>query len=254
MAEIIQSVDRALEILVYLEREGRETSLTKIATDLNMYKSTIFRTLATLETRGFVRKNPETDRYWLGSRLFSLGRCVEGHMGLQEAIRPFTRKLYDAYLETVNVSVLERNQGHTYRSMVILKEEAGRQLLSVNLPVGKSVECHATSGGKCLLAFGRDIDLSIYDREPPHAYTSHTIVSAAALRAELKEVRERGYALDQEEMEEGLSCIGAPILGEDGVAIAAISLSGPTGRMLSGDLEERVEAVKRAAREISTMH
>ena len=109
MAETIQSVDRALEVLIYLEAADQETSITKMASDMGVYKSTIYRTLATLEARGFVRKNPDTDRYWLGNRLFSLGKSVENHLGIQEVVRPSARKLYEAYPETVNVAILERD-------------------------------------------------------------------------------------------------------------------------------------------------
>ena len=64
-SDIIQSVDRALEFLIYLYNEGKETSVTQIANDLGVYKSTVFRTLTTMEARGFVKKNPETEKYWL---------------------------------------------------------------------------------------------------------------------------------------------------------------------------------------------
>ena len=104
--------------------------------------------------------------------------------------------------------------------------------------------------GKCLLAFGSKIDLSVYENVSLTAHTAHTITSADALRAELAKIRSDGYAVDREELEMGLTCIGAPILDRSGVALAAISLSGPTSRMLAGDLDERVEAVRRIAREI----
>ena len=77
-SDIIQSVDRALEFLIYLYNEGKETSVTQIANDLGVYKSTVFRTLTTMEARGFVKKNPETEKYWLGNRLFTLGREQDG--------------------------------------------------------------------------------------------------------------------------------------------------------------------------------
>ena len=250
-SDVIQSVDRALEVLIYLYYEGKETSITKIANDRGVYKSTVFRTLATLEARGFVKKNPETEKYWLGSRLFTLGKAVENKMGLQEIIRPYARKLYEAYHEVVNVSILERNPGDVYRSVIILKEESPNQVLTVNPPVGSSSECHCSSVGKCLLAFGSKIDLSVYENVSLTAHTAHTITSADALRAELAKIRSDGYAVDREELEMGLTCIGAPILDRSGVALAAISLSGPTSRMLAGDLDERVEAVRRIAREIS---
>ena len=141
MSDIIQSVDRALEVMIYLHHEGKETSITKIAADLGVYKSTVYRTLVTLENRGFVRKNPETEKYWLGNRLFVLGKGVENRMGLPEIVRPYARKLYDAYCEVVNVSILERNPDDVYRSVIILKEESDRQVLTVNPPVGSSSEC-----------------------------------------------------------------------------------------------------------------
>lgn len=253
MAETIQSVDRALEILIYLAETDQETSITKMAEDLGAYKSTIYRSLATLESRGFVRKNPDTDRYWLGNRLFSLGKSVERHLGIQEVVRPYAQRLYCAYHESVNVSILENSHDEIYRSVIILKEQGGEQMLTVRRPVGASVECHATGGGKCLLAFGKDIDFSVYERHPMHAYTAHTVTTPGKLQAELERIRIWGYALDQDEIEEGLSCIAAPILRRDGIALASISLSGATGRMRSGDWSERIAAVQRIAKEIA-MH
>ncbi len=138
-----------------------------------------------------------------------------------------------------------------YQSVIILKEESDRQVLTVNPPVGSSSDCYCSSVGKCLLAFSPDIDLSVYDSIPMHSYTEHTITTVPALRAELNTVRERGYAMDHEELEQGLTCIGAPILDHSGYAIAAISISGPSSRMLNGDIEERIEAVRRAAKEVS---
>ena len=99
--------DRALEFLIYLYNEGKETSVTQIANDLGVYKSTVFRTLTTMEARGFVKKNPETEKYWLGNRLFTLGKSVENRMGLREIVKPYVSELYDLYHEVINVSVLD---------------------------------------------------------------------------------------------------------------------------------------------------
>ena len=251
MPDIIQSVDRALEIMIYLYHQGKETGITQIAADLGAYKSTVYRTLVTLERRNFISKNPETEKYWLGSRLFTLGKSVENKTGLQALIRPYARKLYKAYHEVVNLSILERNSGDVYRSILLLKEESERQMLTVSPPVGSSSQCHCSSVGKCLLAFSEDIDLSVYENGRLEPHTQRTITSVPALRTELNKVREQGYAMDREELEHGLTCIGAPILDRSGCAVAAISLSGPTSRMLHGDVEERIEAVRRIAREIA---
>ena len=242
-SDIIQSVDRALEFLIYLYNEGKETSVTQIANDLGVYKSTVFRTLATMEARGFVKKNPETEKYWLGNRLFTLGKSVENRMGLREIVKPYVSELYDLYREVINVSVLERNQNDIYKSVIIYKADNPNQVLKANPSVGSSSECHCSSVGKCLLAFGQDVDLTVY--------TEYTISSLEQLKEELDDVREKGYAIDREELELGLTCIGAPILDHSGHAIAAISLSGPKSRMLAGDFCERVRAVTEVARKIS---
>ena len=94
MADTIQALDRALELLIYLNKQGREVGITQIASDMGVYKSTVFRTLSTLEARGFVSRNPETEKYWLGSQLFVLGKSVENKMGIQEVIRPYACLLY----------------------------------------------------------------------------------------------------------------------------------------------------------------
>ncbi len=250
-SDAIQSVDRALDILIYLNAAGGETSITKIAKDMGIYKSTVHRTLVTLEARGFVQKNPQTEKYWLGSRLFVLGKSVENQMGLQRLVSPFARKLHEAYQEVVNVSVLDRTPGEVYHSIVILKEASPNQVLRVSPPVGSSCECHCSSVGKCLLAFDPSVDLSVYEQHPLTVYTKNTISTLEAFKAELRQVRASGYALDREELELGLTCIGAPILDRFGQVIAAISLSGPTSRMLTGDLEERIAAVKKIANEIT---
>ena len=74
-----------------------------------------------MEARGFVKKNPETEKYWLGNRLFTLGKSVENRMGLREIVKPYVSELYDLYREVINVSVLERNQNDIYKSVIIYK-------------------------------------------------------------------------------------------------------------------------------------
>lgn len=135
--------------------------------------------------------------------------------------------------------------------MIIYKADNPNQVLKANPSVGSSSECHCSSVGKCLLAFGQDVDLSVYESHPLTVYTEYTISSLEQLKEELDDVREKGYAIDREELELGLTCIGAPILDHSGHAIAAISLSGPKSRMLAGDFCERVRAVTEVARKIS---
>ena len=149
------------------------------------------------------------------------------------------------------MSILEYNPGDVYHSVIILKEMNDRQMLTVNPPVGSLSECHCSSVGKCLLAFRDKVDLSIYEGKVLTRYTPNTITSLDELKEELVKVKRRGYAMDHEEQELGLTCIGAPILDQNMKAVAAISLSGPTSRITSSDIEDRIEAVCNIAKEIS---
>lgn len=228
-AVIINSVDRALDILLYLHEKGGEVSITSISQDLHIYKSTVYRTLVTLENKGFVEQNAETGRYTLGPKLFVLGMGIGDRMGLRKVVRPYTHRLHEEFGEAVNVSILDRTCRDTYQSMIIWREE-GRQIIHFNWEIGSRNDCYCAGVGKCLLAFGEDIDLSVYERHPMTPYTKKTICTVEGLEAELEKVRRTGYALDDEEREAGLTCVAAPIL-RNGVAIAAVSISGPTSRM-----------------------
>ena len=109
---IINSVDRALDILNYLYEQGKEVSITQISKDLDIYKSTVYRTLATLESKDFVEKNPETEKYGLGMKLFVIGNSIGEKIGLQKVIQPYAKQLHDEFKEAVNVSVLELSLIH----------------------------------------------------------------------------------------------------------------------------------------------
>lgn len=251
MSDIINSVDRALDILVLLYHEGKEMGISEIAREFNIYKSTVHRTMVTLENKGFIKQNKENGKYWLGMKLYAIGMVVGEKMSLKDIIQPFTKELYDEFKEVINVSILEKNTTDYPRSIIIHKEEDPRQVLTVNPPVGSSSECHCSSVGKCLLAFNNDIPFEKYMERPLQKYTEKTIDKWLDFMKLLEKVKEQGYAVDDEELEVGLTCIGAPILDRNGVAVAAISLSGPTQRMRSGDFQYKIERIRQIAKEIS---
>ena len=248
-AVIINSVDRALDILLYLHEKGGEVSITNIAQDLKIYKSTVYRTLVTLENKGFVEQNADTGRYTLGAKLFVLGMGMGDRIGLQKVVQPYTRRLHEEFGEAVNVSILDRTCRDSYQSMMIWREE-GRQIIHFNWEIGSRNDCYCAGVGKCLLAFGENIDLSVYERNPMTPYTEKTICTVEGLKAELDKVRRLGYAMDDEERETGLTCVAAPIL-RNGLAIAAISISGPTSRMKKRKLSAIGNRLKAVCNEIS---
>ncbi len=251
MGDVINSIDRALDIIIYLYHEGKEKGISEISRDLGIYKSTIHRTLTTLEEKGFIYQNIDNGKYWLGMKLYAIGMVVGDNLSLTEIIKPYTRELYDEFKEVINVSILELNSPDYLRSIIIHKEDDIRQVLTVNPPIGSSSECHCSAVGKCLLAYGKDVPFEKYTNKTLTKFTDNTIDNWDDFFISLKEVKIQGYALDDEELEIGLTCIGAPILDKNGDAIAAISLSGPTQRMREGDFEYKISRVMETANKIS---
>ncbi|HBF0340454.1 IclR family transcriptional regulator [Clostridioides difficile] len=253
MGEIINALDRALEIILLLYHEKREMGITEISKAMGVYKSTVHRTLVTLENKGFVIQNAENGKYWLGINLYAIGMVVGEKMSLTEIVKPYTKKLNQEFNEVVNVSILEERAQDSPRSIIIHKEYGSNQLLSVNPSVGSSSECYCSAVGKCLMAFNDSIDFEKYRKTPIHKYTEHTIDNWDDMMLFLAKIKEQGYAIDDEELEHGLTCIGAPILDKNNKAIAAISLSGPTIRMREGDFEYKIKRVIETAKSISEL-
>lgn len=246
---IINSVDRALDILLYLYNQGGEVTITNISRDLEIYKSTVYRTLVTLQNKGFVDQNPENGRYTLGVKFFIMGISIGDKIGIQKTVQPVARMLHEEFQEAVNVSMLEKNPLDVYKSVIIWKEE-GSQILRFNSEIGSRNDCHCAGVGKCLLAFGENIDFSIYERQPMIRYTENTITTLEEFQAELARVREQGYAVDNEEREKGLICVAAPILRR-GVAVAAVSVSGPAQRMQEQTIARIASRLKEVCQELS---
>jgi DNA-binding IclR family transcriptional regulator len=251
MADTISSVDRALDILIYLHREGVEKGISEISKDLGMYKSTIHRSLVTLENKGFVYQNPENEKYWLGMKLFAIGKSVEDKFSFSKAVRPYTEILLKEFNESVNVSILDTTSTDSLRTILVHKEENSKQVLTVAPTLGSTSECHCSSVGKCLLAFGKDVPYEKFTDKPLTQYTENTIKTWDEFYKCLDLVKKQGYAIDEGEMEIGLTCIGAPILDRNGIAIAAVSISGPSNRMHEGDFQYKINKVKEIANQIS---
>ncbi len=251
--EIINSIDRALDILILLYNEQRELGVTEIGSSLGLYKSTVYRTLATLENKGFVQQNSDNGKYWLGVKLYALGMVVGENMPLKHIIQPYAKSISEKFNEVVNVSMLDINCEKYPRSILILKEESQSQVLKVNPAVGSSSECYCSAVGKCLLAFSSKEIIERYKEAEFSLYTKNTIQSFEQLLVELDDIRIKGYAMDSEEQEIGLTCVASPILDKNGKAIAAISISGPTARIKSRDIEVIIKELKTTSDKISIL-
>jgi DNA-binding IclR family transcriptional regulator len=242
----IQSIERAVAILNTFSAEEPELGVTELAERLELHKSTVHRFLVNLEGAGLVERNPRTGRYRLGLRIFELGGLVLQRMNLWDEALPFLEGLVRDTGETGHLAVLDGGE-----AIYIEKVEA-RRALRIPSAMGRGYPAHATNLGKVLLA---DLPLAqlrelVEERGLP-AMTRHTITDREALEAELARVRDQGYAVDNEEYDEGLRCIGAPIHDHTGRVVAAIGIGGPVTRVTPERITELAELVMGAAKGLS---
>jgi DNA-binding IclR family transcriptional regulator len=245
----VQSVDRALTILELLAAEGH-LGVTEIATLLDVHKSTASRLLATLETHGLAEQLPDRGRYRLGVGVLRLAGATRSRMDLVQESRPVAAALASAVGETVNVVILSG------RETLYLDQVSGTSALQIHNWVGKRNPIHATANGRVLLAHVSEAEcdailaaLSDGDGELARV-TERTLVSRAAVTADLARIRERGYAVVRDELEVGLTAVAAPVRDAGGEVVASLSVSGPTFR-IEDRLEPIAQQVRQAARAVS---
>jgi IclR family transcriptional regulator, acetate operon repressor len=235
---------KALDILETLA-EARELGLSALADRSGVSKAASFRVLSTLETRGYVAKDPHTRKYRPGPSLIVLSSSLVSGLDLLRSARPVLERLHALFGETVNLGVLSEAQ---VLYMDMLESPRG---LRTAAHVGTRDPLHSTALGKALLAAIPANDarrlLSGYRRE---RHTDRTLVSLDALERELTRIRRRGFALDDEENERGARCVGAAVLDNGGQPIAAVSISGPSWRIGDSLVESMGERLVEAARAI----
>lgn len=243
----VQVLDRAFGILDALAANGPELALAEIALRLNLHKSTAHRLLAVLEDRRYVERT-RSGKYRLGSKLLELGAWAAARLDLAECARPFLEELVAETGETAHVGILRDGE-----VLSIANVESPRTLRTP-ATVGRRTPAHCTSLGKAILAFASEEEVATVIRTRGLSrYTQKTLTRLAAFQRELKEVRQRGYAVDDEEFEEGLRCVGAPVRDRTGGVVAALSITGPAFRLTPERLPALGKAVIRAAEKLSAV-
>ncbi len=242
----VQSVERAITILKSFSLEKPERGVNELSRELNLHKSTVSRLMQTLEQGGLLSRNPETERYRLGVDLIGLAAQVVNHRDVREVARPLLRQMAEACQETVNLSVLDAGQVINLDQFVPHE----RQIKNVGR-VGRRMCTHCTAAGKVLLAGLPDEEIPQFLRDDLERFTPHTITDPDEFRRELTHVREQGYAVSQEELEEGLNVVAAPVRDHTGQVVASISIAGPAFRITPGRFPEVAASVMTAAAQIS---
>ena len=242
----VQILDRALAVLEVLANCSNECGLVELCTALKLHKSTVHRLMMVLQQHRLVDKNPETAKYRLGLKLFEFGSKAVAALDLRRHARPYLDRLQREVGETVFFCILDEGQ------VFYIEKVESQQSVRTACTVGSRAPAYCTAVGKAMLAELPDVEVNdITRRWGLKAITANTITTAAALKAELRAVRSRGYAIDNEEKEEGLRCVSAPVHDHSGKLLAAISVSGPAFRITKERTPEIGQVVMRAARDLS---
>jgi DNA-binding IclR family transcriptional regulator len=224
----VQSVDRALSVLEILAAHG-EAGVTEVAAELGVHKSTAFRLVAVLESRGFVEQLADRGKYRLGFGVVRLAGAAAAQLDIAQEGRPICEALAADLEETVNIAILDSDRA------VNVSQVRGPAALSTHNWVGQGTPLHATSSGKVLLAHAPDAVRKAFLSRDLVRFTPATITDAEALQDHLDRIVEHGWGSTVEEFEVGLNAVAAPVRDADGDVIAALSVSGPSFRMDAAD-------------------
>ncbi|MGE5372275.1 MAG: IclR family transcriptional regulator [Solirubrobacterales bacterium] len=242
---MVQSVDRALQILTQFGNEARELGVTELSQSLGLSKSATHALVKTLEQRGFLAQNPDNSRYRLGLKVYELGTAYISGTDLPYAARVPASKLAAEFGAAVHVAIYAGGM-----AVFILRTDAKLNTMMFGR-MGATIPAHATAVGKVLLADLPPDEQERYLAEELHALTKKTLTDPAMLREELKQISARGYSIDNEESLDGNACVAAPIRVANGRVAAAISLTGAAPHILGEQHERIVAAVTAAAKEVS---
>jgi len=215
----VDALRRALEVLTSVVEKGYDASLSEIVRDVDLPKSTVFRYLRSLADAGYIERDEVHDRYRVGPQFSSLARRSEFFNRLRGAARPEMEELFGRFRQTTNLGVLDGDR------VVYLDILERRRAPEMKARIGSRDALHSTALGKALLAHLPESKRSALLDMPLPVRTFRTITSRAALERELNLAAKRGYALDEEENEDGTMCVGVPILSGPTLPIAAISIS-----------------------------
>ncbi|MBI2940027.1 MAG: IclR family transcriptional regulator [Chloroflexi bacterium] len=241
----VQAIVHAFEVLDAFQGSS-SYSVTELARQLRMHKSTAHRLLATLQRVGYVVQDEVTQRYHLGLKVLDLAASVSSTVDLRTRATPALQRLVATAQETVHLGVLIDGE------VVCIESVPSARPIAVMRLVGKRGPAHVSSMGKVILAHQPDgVVEQVVTAKGLRRLTVHTIVDPVAFREHLKRVRAQGWAINAEEEELGFGCVAAPIWNHRGEVIAALSIAAPMGRLAGASRDRLVQLAVAGGQEIS---
>ena len=217
--ELVQSVDRTLTLLEVLSDYSDGLGITEISDLVGLHKSTVHRLISTLIYKGYVVQDKESNKYKITFKLFELGSKKVDKLDLLKISKPYTKIREEA--DIVYIDKVEANN-----------------TISMKSRIGNRAPMYCTATGKAMLAFlPKDEILKVWHSSKIAKLTENTITDFITFKKELQAIRENGYAIDNEENEIGVKCVGAPIFNMSGDVVAAISVTGPVTRITDDKID-----------------
>lgn len=242
----IQSFGKMMDILSSFSTVDRSLSLAHVSQSAGLPRATTHRMLTALREIGFIQQDARSGLYSLGLRLFELGSLALANLDLMREAKPFMDRLSRLVSESVHLGVFDG-----YNVVVVEREDPQERISGRNLSGTESAPAYCTSVGKAVLAFqsAEVVDRIIATGLRP--FTAQTLTTGEALRADLNEIRKRGYSIDNSEHQIWVRCVAAPIRNSSGQVFAAVSVTGPADRITEERVHQLSGLVIQAADSIS---
>ncbi|MCM3117646.1 IclR family transcriptional regulator [Neobacillus sp. MER 74] len=243
---IIQSVERALKILDLFDEHKSELKITEISEKMGLHKSTVHSLLKTLHEYSYIDQNPDNGKYRLGLKLAERGNLVISNMDIRKTAKKYLLDLSAKTGQTVHLGILDGREG------VYIDKVEGEQSIIRYSRIGRRLPLHSTAIGKVLLAYQPPNELEHLLKNYNYQYqTANTIINEAVFRKEIEKVTEQGYAVDEQENEQGVRCAAVPIFNGKGRVLAAISISTLISRVNDPELQIFIDLLKTSCNELS---
>ncbi len=240
---VLDALSRALTTLEYIG-ENSYSTLTQIAQATGDNKTVIYRQLYTMQKHGFVEKT-SAGAYTLGYRLAFLGQSALRQNTLHQNVKGVLQGLTNRFNETSHLGILNDSS-----QVLIVSKVNSDATIQMTSEIGRTLDAYCSAMGKVLLTFAsEDFRRQYFAAQPFVCRTRNTLTNKEEFEKEFEHIREHGYAFDNQESEEGLFCVSVPVRNQQGRVYAALSVSGPTSRMM-GKTEDIIQALKEAALEV----
>jgi len=246
--QLVQSLDRALDILEKIVYADKAIGITELSNSLGLHKSTVYRLLATLAYRGYVQQDYENPRYKVGIKLLEIGNIALDRLEIRKEIRPLLEELMTLSGETVHLGILDKGE------VVYIDKVESPQTIRMYSSIGKRAPVHCTGLGKALIAFLPPAEINnIIQQKGLKGYTSNTITDKEEFLKHLYEIRLKGYSMDNIEHEEGIRCVAGPIFDHRGEVVAAVSIASPVMRVTEEKVQEYIKLIKEYTKRMSSV-